>query len=172
MNVSLIWGTVVRRARPLGLAVIAAGAGLGIAGSISSSGTPAGQAAQPPPYRLVIPALARDGAVPSRPGDFVTAAAAAPAAGSSVAITVSVTAKNAELMIVDVEIYAPSGSRVFQEPFFDQPFRPGQTRTYQTTFVPAPDAPAGTYTVKVGLFSTEWADLYHWNNHAVTFTFP
>ncbi|GAB4320582.1 MAG: hypothetical protein Kow0010_00440 [Dehalococcoidia bacterium] len=163
--------TIPRLFRPLVPGLIAVGVFLAATGGLSGSVPLTGQAAQPMPHRLVVPALARDGAIPSRPGDFTTSATTAPA-GSGVTLSVSVTAKNTERMIVDIEVYAPNGARVFQQPFYDQVFRPGQTRSYQAVFTPAAGAPPGTYVVKAGLFSTDWVDLYHWNNEAATFLLP
>ena len=157
--------------RPLVPGFIATGVILAAISGLPCSAPTAGQAAQQMPHRLVVPALARDGAIPSRPGDFTTTATTARTA-SGVNLAVAVTAKNTEQIIVDIEVYAPNGGRVFQQPFFDQALRPGQTRTYQAMFTPAAGAPPGTYIVKVGLFSTGWVDLYHWNNDAATFSLP
>lgn len=67
--------------------------------------------------------------------------------------------------IVDLEVFDSAGRRVFQRYYTGQTFTAGQTRTYSTSWIPAA---AGTYTVKVGVFTTAWAGQLHWNNAAAT----
>lgn len=154
-------------------AAIALGAGLAALCAIWLAGNSSGEAAPAQPaHVIVVPALARDGAIPSRPGDFTTGAQTTTGAAGTVTIAVSVTATYPEKMIVDVEVYAPGGGRVLQQAYHDQVFGAGQERTYQVQFTPASGSPQGTYVVKLGLFSPGWVDLYHWNDSAATFQVP
>ena len=80
--------------------------------------------------------------------------------------------------IVDLEIYvvSPTGSsdvRVYQD------FKSGQTfpvkssatgdKTLNNSWSWVPPA-AGTYAVRLGVFDSQWAVEYHWNNDAMTIT--
>ena len=70
---------------------------------------------------------------------------------------------------VDLEIYAASGDFVAQRIVGGQSFAAGQAKTYGWPYpVPAGLAP-GTYTVMVGVFSSDWTTLYTWESHAATF---
>lgn len=148
-----------------GLAIVAS-AGFMQRGTVSGQ-----QASAQATHRIIVPALARDGAIPSRPEDFDTGAMAT-VTPASVTLVATVTAKNAERMIVDIEVYAPGGARIHQQPYYDEVFKPGQTRTFQVQFSLGSSPAAGTYVVKVGLFSADWVDLYHWNNEAAVFEQP
>ena len=68
--------------------------------------------------------------------------------------------------IVDLEVYDSAGTRVTQQTWSAQNIAAGATATYPYTWT-APSA-SGTYTVKVGVFSTSWASTLHWNGNAAT----
>ena len=76
----------------------------------------------------------------------------------------------AATLLVDVEVYGPTGTKVCQRYFDNQAFTAGQTRTYTVSCQVPSGSPTGTYTVKLGLFSPGWGTLHHWNNSAVSFT--
>lgn len=90
------------------------------------------------------------------------------APGASETITASVKSVTASTVLVDVEVYSPSGSKVFQQFWNSQSFAAGQTRTYSAMWSTPATLAAGTYVVKIGIFSTNWATLYNWNNNAAT----
>jgi len=75
----------------------------------------------------------------------------------------------ASTALIDVEVYDPTGARVFQQVWDNQPLKAGQTRFKTTWSVPS-TAVAGTYTVKIGVFSPGWGPLQNWNNQAAVFT--
>jgi hypothetical protein len=62
---------------------------------------------------------------------------------------------------VDFEVYSGS-SRVFQKVFTGQTIG-SQTLQLSTGWTPST---SGTYTFKIGVFSTNWSQLYTWNNSA------
>jgi hypothetical protein len=100
-----------------------------------------------------------------------TSSASAPAsvaAGGSITITARVTSSTAIAALVDVEIYNASGAKVHQQWFGNQQFAAGQQRTYAVIWQ-TPSGAAGQHTVKIGIFSTNWATLHHWNNGAAQF---
>lgn len=89
--------------------------------------------------------------------------------GQGVAITAPVTSATAMSgVLIDLEVYNGAGTRVAQKAFSGQSFSAGQTRTYSWTWPGS--ATAGTFTVKVGVFSNDWSTLYLWRNAAATIT--
>ena len=111
------------------------------------------------------------GAVPSTSAaaSTSTSASAAPstvAPGATTTLTATAKSDTATTMLVDLELYGPSGQRVFQQAWDNQAFAAGQQRTFQASW-PAPSSgAAGTYTIKIGLFSPGWGTLYSWNDAA------
>jgi uncharacterized protein YfaS (alpha-2-macroglobulin family) len=89
--------------------------------------------------------------------------------GSTETLTVSVTSGSTRSALVDIEIYAPNGAKVYQTYFDAQSFTTGVTKKYTATWRLPANAALGTYTVRVGVFSVGWGTLYHWNNSAGTF---
>ena len=86
-------------------------------------------------------------------------------------LTVTVNAGNIGLstsgIIVDVEIYNSAGTQVSQTFFANQNFPWGSSNPYLVNWTPTA---TDTYTVKVGLFDSEWSALENWNDNAATFT--
>jgi hypothetical protein len=79
----------------------------------------------------------------------------------------SATASN---VLVDVEVYNAAGTKVSQRSWDNQSFAANQTRAFSTTWsVPATASP-GSYTVKIGIFSSGWGTLHDWNNSAAVFS--
>jgi len=106
-------------------------------------------------------------------GNYTTRARVSPnkvMPGSTVSITANVTSTTASSALVDVEVYDPSGAKVFQKVWDGQSFTAGQTLIFTTRWSVPPMSLAGSYTVKIGVFSTGWGVLYDWNDHAATFT--
>ena len=111
-------------------------------------------------------------AAPLTTGGFTTSVGAAPARvtrGATVSIDVTVTADTGRQALVDLEVYGPSGAKVFQHWWDGQSFAAGQARTLSVTWTVPSGEPRGVHTVKVGVFSPGWGTLYHWNNDATTF---
>jgi hypothetical protein len=88
----------------------------------------------------------------------------------SVLASAWVTSTTASTTLVDLELYDPSGQRVRQQWWDRQVFRAGQTRRYTLSWPVPPNAPAGTYTLKIGTFTVGWGRLSGWNNAAAQFT--
>jgi len=86
----------------------------------------------------------------------------APHSGSSISVSVKNTSgTNVSNVLVDIEVQDVNGNRIHQEIFRSQPFAGGDTKTYSTYWG---GGSAGTYKVKVGVFTDNWAHQYHWNN--------
>lgn len=105
------------------------------------------------------------------PGSFNTSATVSPssvAPGGSAGITASVTSGSTATVLVDVEVYAPNGAKVYQQWFDNQAFAAGQQRAYPVTWNVPLGTAAGTYTVKIGIFSVGWGTNLAWNNNAAS----
>ncbi len=102
-------------------------------------------------------------------GGYTMNAAVSPAKvadGGTVAITVFVTSAAEAAALVDIEVYSPAASKVFQRWFDNQSFSAGQTQRYTVKWSVPAGTPAGTYTVKVGVFSPGWGAVYQWKDVA------
>jgi acyl dehydratase len=91
-------------------------------------------------------------------------------AGQTVRLDVPVTASAAaSSILVDLELYNGAGTKVLQTVLTGQSFTAGHTRTYPWTIGPV-SLPAGTYTVRAGIFNADWSTLYTWDGDAGTLT--
>lgn len=72
--------------------------------------------------------------------------------------------------LLDFEIYDSRGQKVYQKFLDRRSLVAGRTTTVVFTWAIPPNLPAGTYTVKLGVFSPGWGTLHHWNDRAATFT--
>jgi hypothetical protein len=106
--------------------------------------------------------------VPPGPQHSFTSAGAA--RGTTVNVNASVKSVSAEPVLVDVEVYSPGGTKVFQQAFDNQSFAAGQTKSYTAQWAIPANAATGRYTVKVGVFSPGWGTFYNWNPDAGTIT--
>ena len=90
-------------------------------------------------------------------------------AGGQQTITIAATNQSAgsTIALVDMEVYDETGTRLDQQYWNNQSFAPNQTLTFQATWTVPSTAASGTvYTVKIGIFSTDWSTLYSWNDAA------
>jgi hypothetical protein len=67
--------------------------------------------------------------------------------------------------LVDVEVYASNGTKVFQKFFENQSLSTNQTLTYTASWTPAA---TGTYTLKVGIFNGNWTTNYFWGDSVLS----
>src|SRR6185503_12648196 len=72
--------------------------------------------------------------------------------------------------IVDMEVFNSAGNRVFQQYIPGNSFGTGETKAFQWFWSSPSNQAAGTYTVKIGVFTDHWVTLLLWNNSADTFT--
>lgn len=96
-----------------------------------------------------------------------TSGGASPGSPTQISASVTVTANITAL--VDVEVYSPT-AQVFQKAFDNQAFTANQPENFSVIWPIPPDAAAGTYTIKIGVFSPGWGTLYDWNGTAGGFT--
>jgi hypothetical protein len=102
-------------------------------------------------------------------------AAASPNAvsrGASTTISTSVTNAGgaASGIVVDMEVYNAWGTKIHQQVATGQSFQAGQQRTFQWTWPVLATQGSGVYTVKIGIFSANWATRYTWHNAAASVT--
>ncbi|HEX8931901.1 MAG TPA: glycoside hydrolase family 5 protein [Patescibacteria group bacterium] len=68
--------------------------------------------------------------------------------------------------VVDVEIYDGSGNRVNQQFFEHQNISANQNYTVKANWTPGS---TGSYKIKTGIFSTNWSQLYYWDDNVTSF---
>ena len=123
---------------------------------------------------LSLASPARDAAAATQThGGFTTSARVASAQvprGGTAMITASVTAASNRSALVDVEVHDANGNRVAQHYWDAERFTAGAARTYTLSWTVPGGQATGTYRVAVGVFSTGWGTLHHWNGDAATFT--
>jgi hypothetical protein len=96
-----------------------------------------------------------------------TISPAQPISGQSSTVTIQASAKGTVTnAIVDVEVYNSSGSKVFQK-FFEGQNLNQTPLSLQTAWTP--DA-AGNYTVRGGIFNSNWSTNLYWNDSIMTTT--
>jgi len=104
----------------------------------------------------------------------ITGTAASPATvtqGGTTRLAATVTTNTALAnAIVDVELYDGKGARVYQTYQDNVSFAAGAPRTITVPWTVPSGLPAGTFTLKVGVFGAGWASLYAWNDSATTLT--
>lgn len=90
-------------------------------------------------------------------------------AGQSQSVQAYVATNIDSRALVDVEIYDPTGTKVYQRYWDNRDFNASQTRNFFFRWKVPANAMKGTYTVKIGIFNPGWAGLLMWNNNAATF---
>jgi hypothetical protein len=122
-----------------------------------------------PPQSITLYVIPRSTTTPPA---FTTSASASPSTlspntNTTITVTVRNTGGAVSGAIVDMEVYNAAGTRVNQQYTSSQSFTTNQQRTYTYTWRPTA---TGTYTVKIGVFNSNWTTNYHWNNNAATIT--
>ena len=105
----------------------------------------------------------------------VVAAAPNPAprgASTTVTATVTNTGGPGTGVLVDFEIYNAAGAKIHQQVTTGQSFQSGERRTFQWVWPVPWTLPPGTYTIKLGFFTGNWATLYTWINAAGSISVP
>src|SRR5262249_44292243 len=72
-------------------------------------------------------------------------------------------------VLIDLEIYDTSNTKLAQRAFPGQSFIPGETKSYEWPYFVDVLRPDGIYTVKTGVFSDDWSVLHQWDNAGTTF---
>ena len=92
------------------------------------------------------------------------------ARGTNQNVSVSVKSNKTATAVVDIEIYDASGAKVWQRYRENVAFAAGVSQTIQENWSVPATAKAGTYTVKIGVFTPGWGQVLSWNNSAASFT--
>jgi hypothetical protein len=88
--------------------------------------------------------------------------------GQTITFTATATPARARRALVDLEVYGPGGQKVFQQTWTHD-FQPAVRKSFSAGWRLPSDAALGGYTVKIGVFRSNWSTLYHWNNGAGSF---
>lgn len=99
-------------------------------------------------------------------GDWnVSATAPTLASGQASIISTTVAiSDHANNVTVDLEIYDGSGTKIFQQFFTGQNISSSQSGHYDISWTPPGQ---GTYTLKAGVFNSDWTTNYYWNNGVI-----
>ncbi len=117
--------------------------------------------------------LALPGLVRAAPSFTIQRTAASPNpvqrdASTTITTTIASTGPSASGILVDMEVHSAGGGKVYQQSTSNQNFAAGERKTLRWSWsVPATQAP-GSYTIKIGVFSSTWSTLYAWSNNAGT----
>lgn len=91
--------------------------------------------------------------------------------GKRIIVSVRILALEPATTLVAVQLYPPGARRPsYQLPFHGEHFRAHKARRLRLRFNVPSNAPAGEWTVKVGVFDPDWKRLYLWNENAARFT--
>lgn len=114
---------------------------------------------------LLLP-LVGQAAPPPAVASQVTAAPTRAKAGKPVMLSASLTNKSATLPAgnVDLEVYDARNKKVAQHTWSGQVLAKNKPQAYHWAWKPAA---VGTYTIKVGVFSSDWKTLCYWADKAL-----
>ncbi|HLY16226.1 MAG TPA: glycoside hydrolase family 44 protein [Bryobacteraceae bacterium] len=107
---------------------------------------------------------------------FTSSATANPAtiasgAASNISATVTETGSaGLTNAIVELQIFNQSGSAVATAYWTGQNFAAGQSHPYSYSWTPASNVPAGTYSIDIGVFNSNWTYNYYWDSGAAAIT--
>jgi hypothetical protein len=108
---------------------------------------------------------------PTKPSFVVSAEASVRKSWFStrVSVSVDVTASQSTKALVAVQIYGPTGTKLVERVYDNQPFSAGKAKDFSFSLSASPSA-RGAYTVKVGVWEPNWVSLLQWVDPAATFT--
>jgi hypothetical protein len=110
---------------------------------------------------------------PTATGALTATASVSPAtigAGGSVSIAARITSPQTRRALIDIEVFAPNGTRVHQRTWDNRSLSADTPRTFTTSWTTPDGAVSGAYIVKVGVFGTGWSGMLAWNDLAATFS--
>ena len=110
--------------------------------------------------------------IPPTTPSFTSSASESPLtlpAGSTVSTSVTTNSATAGSFLVDAQLFSPLGVRTYETWWANESFAAAQSKTFAFPWTVPGTSSTGTWTVKIGVFSNDWATMYHWNNGAGTF---
>jgi hypothetical protein len=114
-------------------------------------------------------ALAGSCAAPTITFGGATAMPAVPVRDTHETFSATLRASCATTGLVDFELYDSTGQKVWQS-YEDNQSLTGGDQTFTATWAVPVSLPAGTYTLKIGVFNAGWGVLYGWDDQAGTLT--
>ncbi|HLZ29826.1 MAG TPA: hypothetical protein VKV73_21110 [Chloroflexota bacterium] len=133
--------------------------------TLSTTGTPTATPTSTPAVTAT--------ATPTSNASYATSASASPGSvtrGGMLSVAASLTSSATSSGLVDIEIFDPSGAKVFQQDWDNQAFTPGVARLYASTWQVPSGATLGNYRVSVAVFKPGWGPLVIWNGSAAAFS--
>jgi hypothetical protein len=106
-------------------------------------------------------------AVPTAPATYTASSATSGTDNTNSPLTINVAASASQATanaIVDVEVYNAQNQQVYQQYYPSQTISSGGN-SFSTNYTPSV---AGTYTIRLGIFTANWASNLYWNNSAAT----
>lgn len=95
----------------------------------------------------------------------------APGATTNIAVSVTDTGAGAlSNSIVELQVFNTSGTAVMTTYWTGQNFAAGQTLPFSYTWNSPSSLALGTYSVDIGVFSSDWSKNYYWNGSAGSIT--
>jgi len=90
--------------------------------------------------------------------------------GGTITLRASAKSSIATTALVDIEVYNSAGQKVYQTYWDNQSFSANSTKTLSRSWRVPTNLPAGTYTVRIGIFKVGWNGMLSWNDNAARFT--
>ena len=89
--------------------------------------------------------------------------------GTTARLNVSVKSSVSRTALINIDVYAANGTKVYQTFYDNIAFTANVSRQFQAKWAVPSSLAAGTYTVRIGVFSSGWGSMLHWNNQGFTF---
>ncbi len=135
--------------------------------------TPTGVPASPTPTRAAVVASPTPTSTPAALSFTFNSASASPstvARGAAVRFSATITAnRSVNNELVDFEVYNSAGTKVWQSWQSPVSFAGGVATAFTTSWTVPTSQATGTYTLKLGVFTSGWS-FQAWDNSAATFT--
>jgi len=139
--------------------------------ALNDSTTTTPMATPAPPMATPAPPTATMPADPSFTFNGTTESGSSVAPGSTQIFTTTITTNKATAnRLIDVEVHDAADRTVWQTWRSPVSFTAGAPQTFTFAWQAPSTTPAGAYTLKIGIFPSDWSRLQAWNNNAIAFT--
>ena len=139
--------------------------------ALNDSTTTTPMATPAPPTATPAPPTATISADPSFTFNGTTESGSSVAPGATQIFTTTITTNKATANeLIDVEVHDAADRTVWQTWRSPVSFTAGAPQTFTFAWQAPSTTPAGAYTLKIGIFPSDWSRLQAWNNNAIAFT--